>query len=235
MRGYAGLSGIVDDATASWDAAVSDFREKENQLNAAERQLLDAAPQAQQDPDDAAEWRRLMNRILAMQSTLETMHAAIDTGVRWWDAAVGGTADVMEKTADWWTSFKKQIPGLSGLHQIGAIQVALPISLGALAAAAATMAAIAASVAGFITYLSMKGADLSNLDSDVTQLRDAGASEPEIQTYVRDRTRAASKSAQEKASYSLTGDLSKIAMWIGLGLLAVFVLPQVMKMLPGKK
>ena len=229
------MRGIVDDATAAWDAAVADFREKENALIDAERNLWAVADQAQQDPADAAEWQRLMNKIQAMQVTLETLHSAIDTGVKWWDSAVGATTDAMETTANWWQSFKAQIPGLSGLHKIGAIQVALPISLGALAAAAATMAAIAASVAGFVTYLAMKGADLDNLGTDVDELRSAGATEPDIQQYIKERTAAASRSAQERASYSLTGDLSKTAMWIGLGLIAVFALPPLFKLLPGKK
>lgn len=229
------MRGIVDDAAATWDAAVADFREKERALYEAEAALFNVSDVAQADPADAAEWQRLMNKIQAMEVTLETMHSAIDTGVRWWDTAVGGTTDAMEWTANWWSSVKKSIPGLSGFHRLGAVQVALPISLGAMAAAAATMAAIAASVGGFLVYLSTKGADLANLESDVETLRATGADEADIARYVKDRTQAASKSAQEKANYSLTGDLSRIATMIGLALVAVFVLPEVLKRLPGKK
>ena len=229
-----GASGIVDDASAAWDAAVADFRQRENELDAAERQLLDAAPQAQGDPVDAAEWQRLMNRILAIRATLDTIHSTLDSLTQGWTDFGQWVTAIPEPLLD---EFIPEGALLSGVknRKLGAAQFIVPLSLGALAAAAATMAAIAASVAGFLTYLNMKGADLENLDSDVEQLRKSGATEPDIQRYIKERTTAASKSAQERASYSLTGDLARIAMWIGVGLLAVFVLPPLLKQLPGAK
>lgn len=229
-----GASGIIDDARAAWTAAVADFQEKENALIDAERQLFNVAPATQDDPQDAAEWQRLMNEIQAMQVTLETVHTALASITESWTDFGTWVTKIPEPL------YEDLIPEgalLSGVRNraLGAAQFIVPISLGALAAATATMAAIAASVAGFITYLSMKGDELADLSRDVDQMRKAGAKEPEIQAYVRERTAAASKSAQERANYSFTGDLAKIAMWIGIGLLAVFALPPILKMLPGKK
>jgi hypothetical protein len=229
-----GVHGIVDDASAAWDRAVADFRQKEIALVEAERTLFNAAAQAQSDPVDAAEWQRLMNDIQAMQVTLETVHSALASITQGWTDFGEWVTRIPEPVADELMAEGSLLSGVRN-SRLGAAQFILPISLGALAAATATMAAIAASVAGFLTYLSMKGADLENLESDVEALRATGATEPEIQTYVRKRTQAATESAQNKANYSFTADIARIAMWIGIGLLAVFVLPPVLKMLPGKK
>lgn len=217
MRGYhPRLTGIVDDAELAWNQAVADFREKEQALNQAERDLMAVADQANASPEDAAEWLRLMNKIQAMQVTLETIHSTLDTA------------------ASWWNSFTSHIPGLSGKRQMGAAFI-VPIGLGALAAATATMAAIAASIAGFLTYLAMKQDDLAGLSGDVQELRASGATDEQVETYVAERTQSASKAAQNRSNYSLTGDIKQIALWLALAIGAAVILPEVFKRLPGKK
>lgn len=212
MRG--GSVGFIDDAQAAWNNALADLQQKAYSLDDAEQRLYDAYALAQNDPEDAAEWQRLFNKVNALKSTLDSIRSGMSTVTNWWD------------------SFTGSIPGLSGYKQLGAAGFLLPVGIGAITAATAGIVALTASISAFLVYLGTKNNYLSGLESDVAELQASGASPEQIADYVDSRVNTAKQVATEQSGYSVTGDLVKIAGLTIVGIGLVLILP---KLLEGKR
>lgn len=213
MRGLARTGDILDSAKESWNAALEDFRQKEAMLDDAESSLYSVHEIAQQDDADLIEWNRLYSKINAQKSIIAGVHSAL------------------QSAQGWWNSFTSYIPGLSGYRKLGAAQVIVPISVGALLATAAGIAALAASVTGFVAYLSAKQDELIGLGSEVQEMRGAGVSEEKIEQYISSRIETAKDSAKARSGYSFTGDIVRIVALTVAGIAIAIVGPRLL----GKK
>lgn len=211
MRGIARAGNVLDDAKEAWDSALDDFQQKEKLLDESESALYSVHDIAQQDADDLAEWNRLFQKINAQKSIIAGVHSAL------------------QSAQGWWNSFTSYIPGLSGYRNLGAAQLLVPVSIGALLATAAGIAALAASVTGFVTYLFAKQDELGGLSREVEEMRAVDVPEEEIQTHIRERMSNAKENAKNRAGYSFTGDIVKIVALAVAGLAVVFIAPKLLE------
>lgn len=123
-RKLAGVSGLLDAVGDAWTAKVAEFREKAEELDRAESALYEAAPLAE-EVGAMEEWRARFNEVNALKSTIQSVLSMIDRA----SGFLSGFAS----------------PG-SALHGMGAAQLVLPISLGALAGVTASAAALIVAV-----------------------------------------------------------------------------------------
>ena len=139
--------GILDDFKARYDAAVAEYREASNTLNAAESALYDVAEQAQKNPDDLAQWQSEMNKIIAMQSTMESAENA------------------MRSVADFFASMGSFV-GLSGMREkkLGLFFPAVPwATLALITGGAAAIWVVIDGVIAFVNVMRRKAIDEANL------------------------------------------------------------------------
>lgn len=208
--GRVGRTGdVIDSAVDEWNSALADFQQRERDLRDAETRLYDIYPIASQNEEDLAEWQSLMDKTIAINSTLESIHSAMGT------------------VSGWWSSFTGMIPGLSGYRRLGAAQFLLPVSVGALVSASAAIVALVASVSAFITYINTKNNYLSGLEDDVETMREAGATEAQINDYVDSRVGQAKEIAKQQSGYNPTADLVKVAALALAGVALVIVVPRI--------
>lgn len=200
--------GLIDEAVAAWDAAVADLAQREQELRDAEMRLSDAYSLAAQNPADLAEWQSLMNKTIAINTTLETIHSGLSTAGGWWD------------------SFTSFVPGLSGYRQLGAAQFLLPVSIGMITSVSAGIVALVGSIGAFLTYIATKNDHLSGLSDDVEELRASGATEPQIQNYIESRTDAAKEAAKTASGFTPTADIVKAAMLAVVGIGIAVIIPR---------
>lgn len=221
----AGLGGPIDDAKAAWDAKIREFQDARNALATAEMQLYDVRASIT-DSEDAAEWQRLLDKVIGQQTAMDAVAGAVSTAADWFNSAT-----------DW-------IPGLSGKNglagTLGIALPALPISLAALVGLIAAAVAIVGSVGAFLSYLASKNRIMNDSTDYVTdrteQLIDAGVDPQAASTQAFNEAREfASNAAKDQSNYSFGASAEKIAMWIGIAAASAFVLPKLLDMIPKKR
>jgi len=221
-RGLFGVSGIVDDLRAQWDQGIADFQSAREQLTAAETQLYNVHPIAQEDPADLAEWQRHFDKVNLSMSLMDSAANAVST------------------VADWFAQATSMIPGLSGMRRDGALgslglaPFALPITLaGVLSLTAAAVAAVAG-VSAFVTYLATKNSRLTEMqpyiDKRTQELVASGVAPERAGTIAfNEANRAASDEARETSAFGFGATIRSVALWGGIIAIAVFVAPKLIE------
>lgn len=119
-------------------------------------------------------------------------------------------AGLVQSAANAWASFKSSV-GLSGRRGLGLLP-ALPISL-AVIGGLISLALVAITSAGaFALYMRSK-------NSRLQQYLDAGVPVAEAAAQAR-------ADAKSESGFGITSDLSNIVTWVGVGLLAFFIVPK---------
>lgn len=142
------LAGLFDDFRAKYESAVADYRAAGAALIEAENNLWAVADTAQQTPEDAAEWRTQMDRIIATQETLRSVENAVSS-VR---------------------DFLSSLPGFFGLSgvkgkQLGLAFPAIPWgTLAIITGGAASVWIVIDGVNAFINALRRKAIDAANIE-----------------------------------------------------------------------
>jgi len=197
LFGVRGVTGVLDDLKAEWDAAIVSFQTRRMELDQAESDLYAIWPDVQDDAD-AAEWRSLFARVNAAKSTMDAMAGAVST------------------VAEWWYSFTGAV-GLSGVRSrgvagnLGIVIPAFPLTIGALTGIIATVATIVASVSAFITYVIVKR-------DRAQQLIDAGVDPVKA-------VETATAEAIARSGVSFGANIERVAMWGAVIALIVFIAP----------
>ena len=196
-----GVGNLVDDARAQWDSAIVQFQNARAQLDTSAQQLSANYALAARDPTDLEEWARLENRVTALMIAMDAVASSVSTVADWWRSATGFF----------------NLAGMKKQGVLGALGLipAFPITVGALLAFVSSASVLVPAVAVFVTYLVMKR-------DRVQQLIDAGIDPLKA-------TEAATEEAQKTSGYTFGARLEKIVMWSALGLVAMFVLPQLLK------
>lgn len=207
-----------------WNAAVADFQAKLNELNIAQRQLFDAHSLAAKDPDDLAEWQSQMDKINAIQSSVERAREII-SGV---SSAWGAVTSTFGLSG--WRR-KGIVRSLTGRNLAG-LGVLPVIPVGALVAIVASIAGVVASVVRFLDYLQVKENNRYSLD--ITQrAEDARSTVLEYGGTVADANaeaaavvnREAGRRAAEQTGYSTFDEFKKIGLMIFGGFVVLQILP----------
>ncbi len=180
------LSGLLDAIGDAWSAKVAEFRSKAEELDQAESALYDAWPLAQEVGAED-EWRSRFNEVNALKSTIASVLSMID-----------GARNMLGSFA----------PAGSVLSGMGAAQLVLPISLGALAGLTASVAALVVAV-----YSAIQGWKMLRERSLIE-----GGMAPE------DAAAAVEGSYPTKAGAPLIDNLSNIVLYGVIGLLGFLYL-----------
>lgn len=141
------LAGILDDFRARFDTAVGEYREAVAGLNRAEAALYEVANQAAKNPQDLEAWHDEMNRIIAMQTTMETVESSVQ--------AIG---DFFASASDFL--------GLSGFRSknLGLIFPAVPwATLALITGGAAAIWIVIDGVIAFVNVMRRKAIDEANI------------------------------------------------------------------------
>lgn len=115
-----------------WAQAVADFEAKEKELADQEARMYDVYPKVQDSPELVAEWQENMNKIIAVQATIDSMRSQINTLKSWASSAA-------------------RMVGLNGIPRrgLGALP-AVGIPIVALLGVIGTMGAVIGAVSAFL-------------------------------------------------------------------------------------
>ena len=225
---------MVDALREQWDAAVAEFRQKLADLSVAQSRLFDARPLAEKDPADFAEWQSLVNRITAIQSTVETIQGLIGTVSGWWGSFTGtfGLSGWRKK------GIARVLAGKRGLAGLGALPV---IPIGTLVAGVAAIGALVISIVRFVDYLEVKennrySVDLTQQGEDVRQqILDNGGSIDEANAEAAAVVnREATRRASQETGYNTFAEIRKIAFLVLGGILVIQLAPTLIDRLAPK-
>lgn len=180
--------------------AVGKLDDASNALDNAENNLYAVQVEASKNPDDYAEWQNQFAKVNAAKSTLDAARNAVATATGWWNSA-------------------KSALGLAGIpvnNKLGALGFLPEIpwaTIALITGSAAAIYAVVQAANSFVDKMNLKAWNDENI-------RRSQAGE----TPLPDSTRPAPLS--NPSIFSGVTDLSKVVV---LGLIAVFVLPVILK------
>lgn len=195
------LAGIVDDFKAKYDAAVAEYSAAADALGNAEAELWNVAPQANKSAEDAAAWQDEMNRIIAMQTTIETVNSSI------------------RSIADFFADAGSFL-GLSGFRakNLGFALPAVPwATLAVITGGAAAIWVVIDGVIAFVNVMRRKAIDEANLER-------ANQNLPPL-PYPPDLRPGAGGGLTD-----IFGNTAAILKWLTIGGIVMLVLPELKRM-----
>jgi len=142
------VSDGIDSIEGAYDQAIQDFKDKLQQLDEAQQNLLNVEEIARQDPADYQEFQQQQTKINALASTIQSVKDATTGVERWWGNVT--------------SSF-----GLNGLKGKMGFLPAIPV-----ATAIAVTAAIAAVVLSVNAFVNQMNAKYSNAVVQNTKARE---------------------------------------------------------------
>lgn len=219
-RKQSNMAGMIDDLRAQWDQVINDGEIALANLAQAEQDMLATREIALRDPVDNAEWEAQYEKIVNVNATVYALRSAIDT-VRGW----------LNSATSW-------IPGMSGLAGLSlqhvakrggnlkAIPVVAGLTVAGMIALVTRIGLIASAASAFVTYLLTKDSKQEQQQQQTQFYVDQGLDPEKAAEQARKDVTA---QTQQETGYQFTTTLNKLFLYGGLGALAVFLLPEMMR------